>query len=147
MRFSFNAGGVRTTYAYDHATKAMTMASTSVDGQNNSVAYGYTNRLLTAITHNGFEYRFDYDGFGRQTKITAGGHLLASNAYTLTDTTTVTTTYATGEAVTVTTDRHQEPIKKTYTNEGGTVTIVENEYTLILPECEMLDHWSTSSFS
>jgi len=36
------------------------MVSTSVDGPNNSIAYGYTHRMLTAITHSGFEYMIKY---------------------------------------------------------------------------------------
>ena len=148
LNYATDKNGVRTSYAYDNNTGAVTMVSASIDGQNNSVAYGYTHRMLTAITHNGFEYLFEYDGFGRQTVITAGGDMLARNAYTLTDTTTVTTTYSNGDSLTVTTDRHQSPISKTYTKAdkvtygdnygeeyiteicepGYTETLIENEY-------------------
>ncbi len=123
-----DSSGHRTTYVYNPADHAVTSVCSTVGGSPVFVGYGYTKTLLTSLTHNGFDYRFSYDGFGRQTEIRAGDELLASNTYTETDTTTVETTYEGGRKLTVTTDRHQVPVVKTYTENDNTVTLIENEY-------------------
>ena len=94
-----------------------------------SVLYGYENRRLSTITHNGFNYGFTYDGMGRTKEIKIADTVYSSNEYTLSDTTTVTTTYAGGEKMTVETDRHQQPIKRTYTDKNGKqIVLAESEY-------------------
>ena len=94
-----------------------------------SVLYGYDKRKLTKITHNDFDYEFTYDAMGRANKVKIGGVEISNTTHTLSHTTTVETTYASGEKVKTETDRRQRPIKKTYTDANGTATVIsETEY-------------------
>ena len=123
--------GLETVYTYADTDDKVTGISAQ-DGNNvYSVMYGYdAKRRLSRITHNGFNYLFDYDGMGRMKTVTVGDTVYSTNTYdTSGATTTVSTTYAGGEKLTVTTDRHQNPVKKTYTNAAGTTSeLAEAEY-------------------
>ena len=122
-------------------TDLVKKVSALVGGNEYSVLYGYNNRRLSSITHNGFDYGFTYDGMGRIKDVKIADTVYSSNAYTLTDTTTVTTTYATGEKMTVETDRHQQPIKKIYTGKNGDQTVISTaEYDSLGKIVKMVDN-------
>ena len=124
-----NPNGQVTSYTYDPNNDLVTKVSALIDEDEFSVVYGYTNRKLTSIMHNGFDYGFTYDGMGRAKDVKIGGTTYSTNEYLLTDTTTVTTTYATGEKMKVETDRHQQPIKTTYIDRDGVDSVLsESEY-------------------
>ncbi|MBR6603919.1 MAG: hypothetical protein IKK94_07885, partial [Clostridia bacterium] len=121
--------GQKTSYTYDPNNDLVTMVSAMVGENEYSVLYGYTNRRLTSITHNGFNYGFTYDGMGRLNDVKIAGETYSTNDYLLTDTTTVTTTYATGEKMRVETDKFDRPAKTTYIDENENATILsETEY-------------------
>ena len=63
--------------------------------------------------HNGYTYKFDYDGLNRNTSIIAGDTTLVSLAYTLGKTSTVKSTYGNGFTTVVTSDSRDNPINKT----------------------------------
>ena len=105
-----------------------------------AVLYGYTKRKLTKITHNDFDYEFTFDGMGRAEKTIIAGTEYTTNSYTLTDTTTVETTYASGEKMTVETDRNQQPVKRTYTDANGNDTVIaEGEYDEVGKPTQIID--------
>jgi len=117
--------GQSTTYQYEDSNDLVTKVSSIVDGNEYSVLYKYDNvRRLSSITHNGFDYDFTYDGMGRTKTVSIADTVYTTNDYTLSDTTTVSTTYAGGEKMTVETDRHQQPVKRTYTNKNGVNTVM-----------------------
>ncbi len=117
--------GNTTSYTYDANNDLITKVSMSASsGGEYSVLYGYDKRRLTKITHNDFDYEFTYDTMGRAQTTKIAGVDFSTNSYTLTETTTVETTYATGEKITVESDRHQNPIKKTYTDSDGIATVI-----------------------
>jgi len=60
----------------------LTGVSASVGNQTRSVSYTYdAGGRLKSISHNGTVYEYTYDGFGNQTKVTAGGNVLAEYTY------------------------------------------------------------------
>ena len=123
--------GLETTYTYADTDDKITQVRAQSGSKEYSVSYGYdSKRRLSKITHNEFDYDFTYDGMGRMKTVRIADELYSTNVYdTSSATTTVSTTYAGGEKLTVTTDRHQNPVKKTYTNTAGaTSTLAEAEY-------------------
>lgn len=140
--------GQTTSYTYDSATDLVTKVTAAVGGATYSVVYGYTNRNLTKITHNGFDYGFTYDGMGRTKKVQIAGTTYSENTYTLAETTTVSTEYASGEIMTVETDRHEQPVKKTYCSESGSpVVIAEGEYDALGKAIRVLDKISNEEYT
>lgn len=65
--------GHKTSYGYNPMTEELISMSASAGDEENSNIYGYTLGLLTSLTHNDFSYKFEYDGFGRQTAIKIDG--------------------------------------------------------------------------
>ena len=63
---------------YDNADRLISISSKRNSNSNSTVSVGYTyqNNMLSAITHNGFSYLFNYDLFGNNTKIMLGGRTL-----------------------------------------------------------------------
>ncbi len=71
-----------TTYTYDENTGALLTTSGSAStGTTVSNSYGYTDYALTSITHNGFNYGFTYDKFGRTLSSSVAGRTLITNEY------------------------------------------------------------------
>ena len=132
--------GQTTSYTYDTATDLVTGVS-AVEGEATySVVYGYQDRKLSSITYGGFAYGFTYDGMGRAKKVTIAGTDYTENEYTLGETTTVTTSYAGGEKMKVETDRHEQPVKRTYTDKNGVETVIaEGEYDSLGKPVKVLD--------
>ena len=133
--------GQSTDYTYNNANDLVTSVCATVGDAQYSVLYDYdAARRLTAITHNGFEYGFTYDGMGRTKTVSIAGQTYTTNDYVLTDTTTVTTTYAGGEKMTVETDRHDQPVRRTYTDKNGNVTeMATGEYDSLGKPVKVID--------
>ena len=133
--------GQDTTYEYNSLNDLVTKVSATVGDNEYSVLYAYDSaRRLSAITHNGFNYGFTYDGMGRAAGVSIADTVYTTNDYTLTDTTTVSTTYAGGEIMTVETDRHQQPVKRTYTDKNGnTTTMATGEYDSLGKPTKVID--------
>ncbi len=85
-----------TTYTYDANTGAL-LSTTGNANASTSVtnSYGYTDYALTSITHNGFNYGFTYDKFGRSLSNTVAGRTLITNSYN-TNGTLASSTYGNG---------------------------------------------------
>ena len=147
-----DAGGLTTNYTYDSITNALTSVSANVDGVTHSVGYGYNNRMLTKITHNGFDYTFEYDGFGRQTKVSAADNVLSStqrNVSLIADEACVTTetTYPTNEMITVITDSHNQPIRKIYSKDTVDTTLIKNEYDSMGKISKTIDYVTNTEYN
>ena len=132
--------GQTTSYTYDASTDLVTGVRAVVGDATYSVVYGYQDRKLSSITHGGFAYGFTYDGMGRAKKVTIAGTDYTENEYALGETTTVTTSYAGGEKMKVETDRHEQPVKRTYTDKNGVETVIaEGEYDSLGKPVKVLD--------
>ena len=132
--------GQTTSYTYDASTDLVTGVRAVVGDATYSVVYGYQERKLSSITHGGFAYGFTYDGMGRAKKVTIAGTDYTENEYALGETTTVTTSYAGGEKMRVETDRHEQPVKRTYTDKNGVETVIaEGEYDSLGKPVKVLD--------
>ena len=71
-----------TNYTYDSNTDAVTSVSQSLsNGQNVTNSYTYDNYRLKTISHNGFNYSFNYDSFGNVTQTKVGSQVLSTNTY------------------------------------------------------------------
>ena len=55
--------------------------STTVNDEANSNIMHYTGNLLTSLTHNNTEIKFEYDGFGKQTKVDVAEALYCTTEY------------------------------------------------------------------
>ena len=132
--------GQTTSYTYDASTDLVTGVRAVVGDATYSVVYGYQERKLSSITHGGFAYGFTYDGMGHAKKVTIAGTDYTENEYALGETTTVTTSYAGGEKMRVETDRHEQPVKRTYTDKNGVETVIaEGEYDSLGKPVKVLD--------
>ena len=88
--------GHKTSYGYNPMTEELVSMSASASDEENSNIYGYTLGFLTSLSHNDFAYKFEYDGFGRQTAIRIDGQ---DNAYVKSQylENSVLNTYSSGE--------------------------------------------------
>lgn len=113
-------------YGYDFNDDRLLSASASSGGENNSNEYHYTHDLLTGLTHNGFDYDFEYDGFGRQTQASIAGDTYLVTQY---DTYKTTTRYASQEVFEAQTDKSGNITQVLYTDQdGNTSTLSHNSY-------------------
>ena len=110
-----DANGNVTTYTYDPNTDALL----STSGQTSSTAtlitnsYTYTNDRLTKITHNGFDYGFNYDCFGRVTSTSVAGQTLISHNYNANGTLSQST-YGNGDYVNYSYDSLDRVVSNSY---------------------------------
>ena len=140
--------GQVTNYTYDSDSDLITSVHTLIGNTDYSVLYGYTNNKLTSITHNGFDYTFTYDGMGRTKKVMLAGSDYTENTYVLTDTTTVSTEYASGEKMTVESDRKNQPIRRTYKDQNGEETVIaEGEYDILGKPVSILDNLASKEYT
>ena len=71
-----------TNYTYDGNTDAVTSVSQTLsNNQTVSNSYTYENYRLKTISHNGFNYSFNYDDFGNVTQTKVGTQVLSTNTY------------------------------------------------------------------
>jgi RHS repeat-associated protein len=78
--------GQTVNYTYDGNNSAIKMGkltnvSATVGGTAYSNSYGYTNDLLTTITHNGFNYTIGYNAFGQTSTVAVAGQNVVTNTY------------------------------------------------------------------
>ena len=107
----------------------VTSVVSAIDCEEYSILYGYNNRRLSSITHNGFNYEFTYDNMGRSKDVRIAGAMYSSTSYDTSDEIIITTSYATGEKIKQEHDDFDRPIKKTYIDECGVETVIsKNEY-------------------
>ena len=120
-----DAKGNKVTYTYDTKNDLLTGATAS-DGTN-TVKLGYTydegDRLKT-IAHNGFEYTYEYDFLGNQTRILAGGNALEEYDYLPSDGPLSEVKYATGEVLKNSYDKYEQIVEQKW---NGT-TVFRNIY-------------------
>ncbi|SHH28624.1 DNRLRE domain-containing protein [Clostridium grantii] len=76
-----DAKGNTTSYGYDPNLDRLDSVSKTVDGQVITNSYGYKNDELETITHNGFNYKFEYDSLGNNTYVKVGTQNLIQNIY------------------------------------------------------------------
>ena len=145
---TISPNGQYTNYTYDNNTDLVTGVSANVNGAEYSVLYGYNNRKLATITHNEFDYSFTYDGMGRTKKLRIAGNDYTENSYTLGETTTVATSYASGETMIVETDRHNQPVKRTYVDGNGNSTVIaEGEYDSLGKPVTVIDNAAFNQYT
>ena len=101
-------------YAYNSSNDLLTSVSASVGDQTVTNSYSYTNRRLTGITHNNFNYSFTYDGFGNVTSTSVGNQVLSSNTYLSNNGLLSTSTYGNGDSVSYTYDNLYRTTGKSY---------------------------------
>ena len=65
--------GTITAYGYDAYDDTLLQTATTIDSETNTNVYGYTYDLLTSLSHNDFEINYEFDGFGRQSKVSIAG--------------------------------------------------------------------------
>ena len=99
MTKAFDAKGKATIYTYDANTDHLTNVKKTVGSTDVEVSYTYVNDRLKTITHNGFNYTYDYDSYGNLESVAAAGTKLETITYRNRDGLVDRTTYATGEAV------------------------------------------------
>ena len=88
-------------YTYDAKTERLTSVSKTVKAkgqdQEVKVEYGYSNDRLTRITHNGFNYGFGYDEFGKTRLVAIAGSSVVSYEYEEKNGKLLKTKYANGD--------------------------------------------------
>ena len=72
--------GTKINYNY-YSDDSLQSMSTTVGTDVVANTYNYTRGLLTKVVCNNNEYKFEYDGFGRQTKTTVNGTDVVENEY------------------------------------------------------------------
>ncbi len=89
-----------TTYDYDYVTEELicTGGRASSDSYMTFNYYSYEDDQLYSINHNGFNYIFNYDSFGRTTSTSVAGQTLISHSYNA-DSTINKSTYGNGDSV------------------------------------------------
>ena len=94
-----------TNYSYDANTDAVTSVSQTLsNGQTVSNSYTYDNYRLKTISHNGFNYSFNYDNFGNVTQTKVGSQTLSTNTYGANNSDLKRVTYGNGQYVDYTYD-------------------------------------------
>ena len=78
---STDTNGNKISYGYDVYDDNLLQITTTVDDKVNSNITHYTANLLTSLTHNNIEIKFEYDGFGKQTKVDIAGNEYCRTEY------------------------------------------------------------------
>jgi RHS repeat-associated protein len=91
--------GVKISYEYDGLDRIEKVSRSDKDNER-SVSYRYgAFSDLEAITHNGFEYGYEYDAFGNIKTTTVAGNEISKNEYRDNNGSLILTTYADGASV------------------------------------------------
>ncbi len=69
-------------YGYDINTDRLLSVTMNIDGENNTNIYGYNADVLTRLSHNSLHYDYEYDGFGKLTKVLIACKDYVANTYT-----------------------------------------------------------------
>ena len=68
-------------YGYDVHDDTLLQITTTVDDKVNSNIMHYTANLLTSLSHNNTEVKFEYNGFGEQTSVEIAGTKYSETSY------------------------------------------------------------------
>lgn len=108
-----DAKGKTTSYTYDNMDRLQT-TSKVVDGKTISNNYSYKNDNLSSISHNGFNYNFDYDSLGNNTSVSIGSQKLITNDYEPRSSKLLQSRYGNNQKVRYTYDNEDRIILKSY---------------------------------
>lgn len=126
IKTSKHKNGSVIAYGYDPDDDTLLSCFVNVGGEINSNVYGYNLDLLTTLSHNDFEYNFEYDGFGRQTKVEVAGNTYQDTTYQDSKTATA---LASGEKFIQTFDDSDNITKTEYVDaQNNTKTLTENTF-------------------
>ena len=107
-----------TYYTYDGKTEHLTSVSKTVKAkgqdQEVKVEYGYSNDRLTRITHNGFNYGFGYNEFGKTRLVAVAGSSIVSYEYEENNGELLKTKYANGDYLRCEYDTQGRLVKEYY---------------------------------
>ena len=107
-----------TYYMYDDKTKRLLSMSKTIKAkgqdQEVKVEYGYSNDRLTRITHNGFNYGFGYDEFGKTRLVAVAGSSIVSYEYEENNGELLKTKYANGDYLRCEYDTQGRLVKEYY---------------------------------
>ena len=102
-----NQLGQTTSYTYDNNNDIITKVSTTNDaGDEVNNTFGYSNHVLNRITHNGFNYNYEYDKFGNETSVKVGSTPLVTTEYGNNNSDITKVTYGNGDYNTFTYDKY-----------------------------------------
>lgn len=108
-----------TFYTYDAKTERLASVSKTVKAkgqdQEVKVEYGYSNDRLTRITHNGFNYGFGYDEFGKTRLVAIAGSSVVSYEYEEKNGKLLKTKYANGDSLRYEYDTQGRLVRSTIT--------------------------------
>jgi RHS repeat-associated protein len=121
-----DANGKTTDYSYDAMNREKSV-SKIVDGKLITNSYDYKNDRISKVTHNGFDYNFDYDDIGNNTKVSVGNVPLITNNYEDKTGKLLDFTYGNGQKVTNIYDEYSNIVGKSY-NGDSTPTITYGGY-------------------
>lgn len=141
--------GQTVSYSHNSNNDLVTAVTSTLGNDVFSVLYGYDSaRRVTSVTHNGFVYGFTYDTFGRQKEFSIAGTTFCENSYELTDRTVVTKDFASGESVTLETDRNSQPVKSTYADSDDEDTVIsEGEYDDLGNPVSLIDRLTDTEYT
>lgn len=118
-------------YSYDDTTDDLMSLSSTVENKTNENQFFYTRGYLTRVAHNGFNFGFAFDQFGRSKSVSVGDASASTTLLTMNyekdgvnDITE--TVFATGEKNRVTTDILGNPIVSKYTDKNNVERIISN---------------------
>ncbi|KYH30466.1 tRNA(Glu)-specific nuclease WapA precursor [Clostridium tepidiprofundi DSM 19306] len=81
LKSVIDEAGKTTSYVYDTNLDRLQSVSKDVDGQTITNSYTYENDRIKTITHNGFNYSFEYDSLGNNKVVNVGTQNLITNTY------------------------------------------------------------------
>jgi YD repeat-containing protein len=95
-------------------------ASKVADGATITNSYSYENDKLKTITHNGFNYGFDYDSLGNNTTVSVGTQNLITNTYEGRTSKLLESKYGNNQKVSSVYDNEDRVISESYTDNSNT---------------------------
>lgn len=122
-----DANGKVTNYKYDPLLDRLTEVSKTLENEKDNPAddetvknsYSYENDLLKQISHNGFNYNFNYDSFGYLKSVLVGNQNLISNSYDYKKGLMTESAYGNGQKISFGYDSLDRVIEKKYTDKNG----------------------------
>ena len=102
-----NQKGETTSYTYNDNNDLITKVATTNDsGEEVSNTFGYDKHTLNRITHNGFNYNYEYDEYGNEKAVKVGNIALLSSTYNNNNGELSRITYGNGDYNTFTYDKY-----------------------------------------
>lgn len=114
-----DALGNTVNYTYDPNNDRLTQVSAANGEETITSSYSYTGDQLTSITHNGFTYTVNYDGYGNQTSTYVGSQMLSSNTYLPHNGLLSYSDYGNGGRVGYTYDKWERMVEKKYSDQAA----------------------------